>query len=61
MILVAATTVAAMIGEVRSYFLASSWLLAVMGTLILACDVWVMLEGTRLLLGERPARAPAKP
>jgi carbon starvation protein len=61
MILVAATTVAAMVAEVRSYFLASSWLLAVMGTLILACDVWVMLEGTRLLLADRPARAQAEP
>jgi hypothetical protein len=50
-----------MVGEVRSYFLASSWLLAVMGTLILACDVWVMLEGTRLLLADRPARAQAEP
>jgi carbon starvation protein len=59
MILVAAATVAAMLSEVRSYFATSSWLLAIMGTLILACDVWVILEGARLLVTERRAREAA--
>jgi carbon starvation protein len=50
MVLVAAATVAAMVGEVRGYFTHGQWLLAGMGTLILACDVWVMLEGVRWLV-----------
>jgi len=59
MVLVAAATVAAMVGEVLSYFETSSWLLAGMGTLILACDVWVILEGVRLLVERRPSAAPS--
>jgi len=53
MIAVAATTIAAMTGELASYFASGRWLLAAMGSLILACDVWVLLEGLRLLLGGR--------
>ncbi|MGD2113570.1 MAG: carbon starvation protein A [Acidobacteriota bacterium] len=53
MVLVAAATVAAMLSELRSYFASQSWLLAVMGTIILACDVWVMMEGVRVLAGAR--------
>jgi carbon starvation protein len=60
MVLVAAATVAAMVGEVVGYFETSSWLLAAMGTLILACDVWVILEGVRLLVERRPAGEPAR-
>jgi carbon starvation protein len=60
MVLVAAATVAAMVGEVLGYFETSSWLLAAMGTLILACDVWVILEGVRLLVERRPAGEPAR-
>jgi len=59
MILVAAATVAAMLSEVRGYFASSSWLLAIMGTLILACDVWVILEGVRLLVTARRPEAVA--
>jgi len=50
MLLVAAATVSAMLGEVRGYFTAGNWLLGLMGTTILACDLWVILEGTRTLL-----------
>ncbi len=53
MLLVAAATITAMGGELRGYFMdfEARWLLAVMGTIILAADVWVLLEGGRLLLG----------
>jgi carbon starvation protein len=53
MLLVAAATVSAMISEVRGYFVDQNWLLAAMGTLILACDIWVILEGTRVLVAAR--------
>jgi len=64
MLAVVAATLVAMGGELRSYYAAFSerWLLAVMGTIILAADVWVLLEGGRMLFGERlprPERAPA--
>ena len=53
-----------MLGEVRGYYLhfGEQWLLAVMGSLILILDVWVMLEGFRVLLGEpAPDALPARP
>ena len=51
MILVGAATVWAMSGNVIGYFLHfdEQWLLAISGTIILALDVWVMLEGMRML------------
>jgi carbon starvation protein len=57
MIFVGAATVTAMLGEVSGYFqnFSDQWLLAVMGGLILVCDVWVILEGFRMLIN---ARAP---
>jgi carbon starvation protein len=59
MLLVAAATVTAMLGEVRGYFTSQNWLLAGMGTLILACDEWILFEGLRLLaLGERGTQVP---
>jgi len=59
MVLVAAATLGAMLGEVTGYFREARWLLAGMGSVILACDVWILLEGGRLLLGEPgPERAP---
>jgi len=60
MILVAAATVTAMVGEVRRYFLADDpkWLLGIMGSVILACDVWVILEGLKILRTARPGEAP---
>jgi carbon starvation protein len=57
MLLVAAATVTAMLGELRSYFADQNWLLAGMGTIILACDVWVIFEGLRLFVTEQPAPA----
>jgi carbon starvation protein len=51
MIFVGVATVFSMLGEVRGYFDAFSeqWLLAVMGSLILLLDVWVIFEGLRVL------------
>jgi len=64
MLAVVAATLVAMLGELRGYYadFGERWLLAVMGTIILAADVWVLLEGGRVLFGERlprPERAPA--
>ena len=49
----AAATITAMLGEVYGYFgnFGEQWLLAVIGSLILVCDVWIVLEGLRVLLG----------
>jgi carbon starvation protein len=57
MIAVAAATVWAMSGNVIGYFqhFDEQWLLAISGTIILALDVWVMLEGGRMLLAGRSA------
>ena len=57
MIFVGAATVIAMLGEVRGYYanFSDQWLLAIMGSVILLLDVWVILEGLRVLLA---ARAP---
>ena len=62
MLLVAAATLTAMAGELRGYFanFEERWLLAIMGTIILAADVWVLLEGGRILLGERREPATAR-
>ncbi len=51
MLLVTIATVTAMLGELVGYFthFEERWLLAVMGTIILAADIWVILEGLRLL------------
>lgn len=52
MLLVAAATITAMLGEVYGYFVhfGDQWLLAVSGSLILLCDLWILLEGLRVLL-----------
>ena len=62
MIFVGLATVVSMLGEVRGYFAAFSeqWLLAILGSLILALDLWVIGEGTRVLMADRRAR-PASP
>jgi len=52
MVFVALATLGAMTGEVLGYFTSARWLLAGLGGVILACDVWILLEGLRLLLGE---------
>jgi carbon starvation protein len=59
MLLVGSATVVAMLGEVASYFqnFAEQWLLAVSGSVILICDVWVMLEGGKVLLDAAPSPA----
>ncbi len=51
MIFVGSATVIAMLGELRGYFahFSDQWLLAVMGSLILLLDVWVVFEGVRVL------------
>ena len=54
MIFVGLATVASMLGEVQGYFQAFSerWLLALMGSLILILDLWVVFEGMRVLLAD---------
>ncbi|MCP4663546.1 MAG: carbon starvation protein A [bacterium] len=61
MILVTAATVTAMVGEVRSYFFDQLWLLAIMGTIILACDVWVIFEGLKMLISAGPSATAPEP
>jgi carbon starvation protein len=58
MIFVGGATVTAMLGEVTGYFrnFSDQWLLAVMGSLILVFDVWIILEGLRMLVAEREPR-----
>jgi carbon starvation protein len=48
-IFVALATATAMVGEVQAYVGDKNWLLAAMGTTVLACDVWVLTEGVRAL------------
>ncbi len=60
MVFVGLATVAAMLGEVRGYFGAfgDEWLLAILGSVILALDVWVIIAGVRVLMnGSQPAPA----
>ncbi len=63
MILVGAATVTAMLGELRSYYaeFGERWLLALMGSLILVLDVWVVFEGLRVLLSGRTPRPVMQP
>ena len=56
MLLIAAATVVAMLGEVAGYFATQRWLLAGTGAFILSLDLWILFEGLRLL-----ARGPAPP
>ncbi len=51
MILVSSATVWAMTGNVIGYFTHQQWLLAGMGSFVFVCDIWVILEGVRLLFG----------
>ena len=59
MLFVGVATVASMLNELRGYFaeFGERWLLAIMGSLILALDLWVLFEGLRVLVSDR-ARAP---
>jgi len=53
MLLVAAATITAMLGEVYGYYgnFGQQWLLAVIGSLVLVCDTWIVLEGLWVLVG----------
>jgi carbon starvation protein len=55
MLLVATATIWAMGGNLVGYFqhFEERWLLAISGSVILALDVWILLEGLRVLLEER--------
>jgi carbon starvation protein len=56
MLLVGGATLVAMVGEVWSYWnhFSDQWLLAGIGSVVLAADVWVLIEGLRLLSGVPP-------
>ena len=53
MLLVGTATLVAMLGEVRGHLMSQRWLLASMGSLILFLDVWVLLEGFRMLFSRK--------
>jgi len=61
MIAVGSVTAWAMAANVVDYFadFQSLWLLALSGSAILVLDVWVTLEGLRILLAAREQRAAA--
>jgi len=61
MLAVGGVTAWAMTGNLIAYYadFADLWLLALSGTLILALDVWITLEGLMLLVRERGSVAPA--
>ncbi|MCR9093351.1 MAG: carbon starvation protein A [bacterium] len=56
MVAVAAVTAWAMIGNLLDYYanFETLWLLSLSGTLILALDVWILLEGFRVLRDAQP-------
>ncbi len=55
MLFVTTATAFAMVGNLINYYadFGSLWLLALSGTLILALDVWITLEGLKMLVAER--------
>jgi hypothetical protein len=57
MVVVAVATAWAMIGNLIDYYanFEELWLVSLSGTLILALDIWILLEGFRAL---RDARSP---
>jgi carbon starvation protein len=62
MLFVGGATVIAMVGEVQSYFanFSEQWLLAGMGSLILALDLWVMFVGLKMLARPSQPRGSAE-
>ncbi len=62
MVFVGIATVFSMLSEVRGYFgsFSEQWLLAVMGSIILILDVWVIGESVRVLLKDAPGRPTAR-
>ena len=61
MLLVTAVTLWSMLEQLIGYFADARWLLAVMGSLVLVLDVWIMLEGLRMLAHERGNAQGAQP
>lgn len=63
MLLVTTATAFAMLGNLRAYYADFSdlWLLAISGTVILALDLWITLEGLRMLIRERSRTGVASP
>jgi len=61
MLFVGMATAIAMVGEIRGYFanFDQQWLLAGIGSLILALDFWVLYEGLRMLARGRRGRFSA--
>jgi carbon starvation protein len=61
MALVGSVTIWAMMGNLVRYFgdFEQLWLLAISGSLILVLDVWILIEGVRLIAGPRRESAPA--
>lgn len=57
MVFVATATLLAMVGELSDYVASGSWLLMVIGSVILVCDVWVLLEGIRIYRDATPRAA----
>ncbi len=55
MALVGSVTIWAMLGNLVHYFgdFEQLWLLAISGSLILVFDVWILIEGARLLMGSQ--------
>jgi carbon starvation protein len=63
MLFVGAATATAMLGELQGYFshFAQQWLLALIGSLILALDGWLLYEGLRMIArGHRLRAAPLR-
>lgn len=60
MVFVAGATILAMVGEIQGYLRSESWLLLVIGGIILVCDVWVLFEGLRIFRDARPDGSEAR-
>jgi carbon starvation protein len=62
MVLVASLTAWAMLGNLIDYYanFEQLWLLSISGTLILALDLWILLEGLRALRDASPASLPSR-
>ena len=62
MLFVAIATVFSMLGEIQGYYahFSERWLLAIMGSVILAFEVWVILEGLKLLVRDADLAAPSQ-
>ncbi len=61
MLTVSCVTLWAMLGNLIQYYsdFGNLWLLALSGTLALALDIWIMLEGLRILVAERKGGGPS--